>query len=399
MTDKDIRILIISSDERVKEVLNFCFDGWGYKVSLLNGPVEDILPVKKISPDVIVIDVQSAHKHDLNLCRLLKDDFATALIPVITIINKRYLRDHLLNLKHGVDDYVIKPPDPLDLRVRIEMAIRRAHYNLYASSLTGLPGGRMVEETVRERLKKNQSFSFAYLDIDSFKYFNDMYGYLKGDNVILQTAYILYSVIRQHGNKDDFIGHIGGDDFVFISTPDKCGIVAEQFIIAFDRVIGFHYGHDDRRKGFIIARDRTHTIARVPLMSISIAIVNRDVNSVLNTPVEINDRITEIKKYLKGITGSKYMIDRRDGEEAAPLTPQNFKRPDGCTRPLGQILIDKHILTAEQLSEILCMHWKKGVILGEILKELNIVKEKDLQDILQSQAAPAAGDSPNLSLF
>lgn len=179
------RVLIISSDRNLREVLNFCFDGWGYEVFLQDTPTHNITPIKKMSPDVIVVDVHSASKTHLEICRLLKDDFLTAFIPVITLINKRQLRAQLLNLRQGVDDYLIKPPDPLDLRIRIEMVIRRSQYSFYATPLTGLPGGRIIEEVLSERLKKEIPFSFGYVDIDNFKYFNDVYGYLKGDRVIM----------------------------------------------------------------------------------------------------------------------------------------------------------------------------------------------------------------------
>ncbi|MFH1640619.1 MAG: hypothetical protein ABIA66_01510, partial [Candidatus Omnitrophota bacterium] len=140
------KVVVITSDKSLREVLNFCFDGWGYEVYPLDSPMRDILPIKKISPDVIVIDVHSASKSHLEICHLLKDDFITAFTPIITLINKRQLREQLLNIKQGIDDYLIKPPDPLDLRVRIDMAIKRSQYSFHSSPLTGLPGGRIIEE-------------------------------------------------------------------------------------------------------------------------------------------------------------------------------------------------------------------------------------------------------------
>ncbi|MDD5668442.1 MAG: hypothetical protein PHE58_00215, partial [Candidatus Omnitrophica bacterium] len=170
-TDHKKRILLVSSDNALKQVLELCFKGWGYEVFLSESLFSDVEPVKRISPDVIVIDIYSASTPYLKICRLLKTDFLTAFIPVITIINKRQLKTHLLNLKEGVDDFVIKPPDPLDLRVRIEMVMRRAEYGFHTSPLTGLPGARIAEEAVTERLKNNSTFSFGYIDIDNFKYF------------------------------------------------------------------------------------------------------------------------------------------------------------------------------------------------------------------------------------
>ncbi|MBI4707982.1 MAG: diguanylate cyclase [Candidatus Omnitrophica bacterium] len=384
------KILIISSDKNLREVLNFCFDGWGYEVFLRDSLIQDITPIKKISPDVIVVDVHSASKAQLEICHILKDEFTTNFIPIITLINKRQLKRQLLNLKYGVDDYLIKPPDPLDLRVRVEMAIKRAQYSFYATPLTGLPSGRIIEEALKDRLKKRISFSFGYVDIDNFKSFNDVYGYIKGDSVIMQTAYILYTVIKRFGNKDDFIGHIGGDDFVFITTPEEYKEICQNFILMFDRIISFHYSPEDRKQGFIITKDRTHKIKRISLMSVSIAVVNKRNPSESVNLIEISERIAEIKRYLKSIPGSKFMAERRNRHIDESLTPQIYKKQENSLdsyKPLGQILVEKNVISSEQLDEALRIHWKRGVILGDILKELGFLKEEELKEALNTQTS------------
>lgn len=388
--DKIKKILVISSDRNLREVLNFCFDGWGYEVYLDDSRDPDITHIKKISPDVIIVDVHSASRAHLEICRVLKDDFATAFIPVITLINKRQLRTQLLNLKQGVDDYLIKPPDPLDLRVRVEMAARRSQYSFYASPLTGLPGGRIIEEVLNERLKKETSFSFGYLDIDGFKYFNDVYGYLKGDRAIMETAYLLYSTIKKFGNDKDFIGHIGGDDFMFITSPERYKEICHNFILMFDKVTPFLYSQEDRARGFILARDRMHKMKKVSLMSVSLAVVNRDTSSEVSSTVQINERLAEIKQYLKDIAGSKFMEDRRNCKTGEFLGPQVYKRSElsaDSYRPLGQILLEKSFISPEHLDEALNVHWRRGILLGEILKELGFIKEEELAEALKSQKA------------
>jgi diguanylate cyclase (GGDEF)-like protein len=392
--DKVKKILIISSDKSLKDVLNFCFDGWGYEVFLWDSPVHDITPIKKISPDVIVADVHSAHKPQLHICQLLKDDFATSFIPVITLINKRQLRGHLLNLKQGVDDYLIKPPDPLDLRVRVEMAIKRSQYSFYTSPLTGLPGARLIEEVVTEKIKKHVPFSFGYVDIDNFKCFNDVYGYVKGDRVLMHTAYILYSIIKKFGNESDFIGHIGGDDFVFVTALDKGYDICQKIIFMFDQIIPFHYSSQDRQQGFVIARDRTHKLKKISLMSVSIAIANKKDASDLKNMVQINERIAELKQYLKRIPGSKYMADRRSSAKNESGGPKIYKRDEefiNSYKPMGQILVEKKIISREQLEDVLKVHWKRGVMLGEILKELGVIREDQLREVLDYQKNSVGG--------
>ncbi|MFA6383890.1 MAG: diguanylate cyclase [Candidatus Omnitrophota bacterium] len=386
--DKIKRILIISSDKNLRDVLTFCFDGWGYEVFLEEFPVNDIASVKRISPDVIVVDVQTARKSQLHICQLLKDDFLTAFIPIITIINKRQLRQQLLEIRQGVDDYCIKPPDPLDLRIRIEMSMKRAQYSYHTNTLTGLPGARILEDLLKEKVKSPKPFSFCYVDIDSFKVFNDAYGYHKGDQVIMQTAYMLYNAVKQTGNPDDFIGHIGGDDFVFITTPEKYKQVCESFILMFDALTPFHYPAEDRLHGYIIAKDRTHKLKRLPLMSLSIAVVNRLDMKSLHNVVEISDRVAEIKGYLKALPYSKFMADRRNGYTAEDdkLIYENKRRPSSTYRPLGQIFVSHHAITHDQLDEALRIHWKRGMALGEVLKELGFVNEQQVAEALRAQS-------------
>ena len=376
------KILIISSDKQLREVLKFCFDGWGYEVLVSKDPVSDIAPIKKASPDVIVVDVHTASTPQLEICRLLKDDFLTAFIPVITLINKRQLRSHLLNIKQGVDDYLIKPPDPLDLRVRVEMAMRRGQYSYYSTPLTGLPGGRIIEETVRDRLKEGSEFSFGYIDIDNFKCFNDTYGYLRGDRAIMQTAYLLYTAVCKFGNKKDFLGHIGGDDFVFVTAPDRYRDICHNFILSFNRIMPFHYSEEDRAKGYITARDRTGNIKKIPLMSISVAVVNNMKSSEFKNVIEINEKIAEVKRYLKTFEGSKFMADRRERSSGASEEAVVYKRKNDMKnadyRPLGQLLVERGLVSGEKLDEALVVHWRRGVRLGEVLREWGVVKEKDL---------------------
>ncbi|MDD5347302.1 MAG: diguanylate cyclase [Candidatus Omnitrophica bacterium] len=375
MQERVKRLLVISSDETLRKVLTFCFDGWGYEVFLHDAPFDDIAYVKKVSTDAIVIDVYSARKENLAICALLKEDLITAFIPVITLIDKRQLREQLLHSKHGVDDYLIKPPDPLDLRVRIEMAVKRAQYNYCTAPLTGLPGGRLIEEAIAERISRKAPFSFGYIDIDNFKYFNDVYGYLKGDRVIMQTAYILYTTVRRFGAKDDFIGHVGGDDFVFITGIDASEKICQNFICMFDTVIPFHYTAADRRRGFIVARDRNRKIRRAALVSVSIALVNRNSPAEFASVVKINEKIAEIKGYLKEIPGSKFMADRRDQAVRESRDARVYQKKETIAStylPLGQILIERNMISPEQLDEALKVHWHRDVPLGSTLQELGM---------------------------
>ena len=375
------KVLIVTNDKSLRDVLQFCLEGWNYHAIFIDTVDNSIAPIKKVFPDVVVIDLHTARAGHLDICRLLKDDFGTSAIPVITLINKRQLRSQLLNIKQGIDDYLIKPPDPLDLRIRIEMAMRRSQYTFYATPLTGLPGGRIIEEALTERLRTVRPFSFGYLDIDNFKYFNDTYGYLKGDRAIMQTAYLLYATIRRVGHPEDFIGHIGGDDFVFITSPELYEKICTEFIQAFNKIMPFQYTEEDRINGYIVAKDRTHRIKRIPLMSVSIAIVNRSASTDFSNTIEINEKVAEIKGYLKTLSGSTFMSERRNNTVGVERAPHIFKREcpvRGSYLPLGQRLLQRGMITIPKLDEALMIHWKRGIPCGEVMRELGFVTEEQI---------------------
>lgn len=382
-------ILCISWDSDLIEIISFCLEGWGYLFSSLGKDNLDLAQIKKREPDLIIIDLASPRKELLEFCEKLKEDFITASVPLIILIEKRQMRSYLLKLKQGIDDYLIKPPDPLDLRVRIEMALRRTQYSFYTNSLTKLSGGRIIEEKLKEKLLNKEKFSFGYIDIDNFKYFNDKYGYLKGDQVITQTAYILAETVRNFGNRTDFIGHIGGDDFVFITTPDKEQIIAQEFIYQFDRLIKLHYSPEDRERGYIITRDRTNQERKIPLMSVSIAIVNNKDRS-FNNILQINEAVAGIKTFLKKRKGSNFMIERRgtvDFQKIEKKKLPSLKTPTGSPhKPLGQILLERGMIDALTLDSILQVHWRKGIPLGEILKDRGILEENLLRQLLLQQS-------------
>ena len=385
---KVLKILIITNDEKLQEVLEFCFDGWGYEVFFETFSVPDISKIVKISPDVIVVDLPAETSGRLDMCDMLKQDFATAYVPVLILTDKKHLRQQMLDLKLGVDDYLIKPPDPLELRMRIEMAVKRSQHSFYANPLTGLPGGIVIEKTLKTCVETDKPFVAGHVDIDNFKSFNDKYGYLKGDRVIMQTAYMLNSLVRNLGNRDDFVGHIGGDDFVIVTTPEKYNKICQDFICMFDTITPFHYSPDDREAGHITAKDRANQIRKIPLMSVTIALVMKNSPDEIGSILELNERIAEVKQYLKKIPGSKYLADRRILKKNDHLRVQVFNNDESVIdnyKPLGQILLEHNLVTMEQLDNALKMHWRGGELLGSVLRDLGYVSDEKLNEALLLQ--------------
>jgi diguanylate cyclase (GGDEF)-like protein len=206
----------------------------------------------------------------------------------------------------------LKVSDGLDREIQ-EMMLKIKDSQLRyldASPLTRLPGNLAIEQVLRNKMDRGEKFALCYIDLDDFKAFNDRYGYAKGSDLIKMTGEVIYRVKDKHAQKEDFVGHIGGDDFVMITSPDLVEQVCQTIISEFDRLIPDYYHADDCAKGFIEGVDRYGVKRRFPIMSISIAVVSDEKRS-FSSPVEIAKIATDIKDYVKSLPGSNYLIDRR----------------------------------------------------------------------------------------
>jgi len=308
--DKNIKIVLAVPDLKLREILLYLLKAWEYNVAVLEEGEDVIEYSKKENPSLIIIDAALQDKRGLEICKEIKGDFLTSYIPTIVLIDKKQLRRDLLSIEQGVDDYLIKPPDPIDLEIRIVLALRSAAHHFNANALTRLPGNKLIERELIHRLDSRHPFSFHYIDIDNFKPYNDKYGYISGNQVIVETAKIISKNVKACGSGKDFVGHIGGDDFVIITMPDKAEHIARQTITDFNAMVPGRYSSADIENGFVTSRDRSGRMANIPLMSLSIAIVNNTLSRV-SSLLELMDMTTELKNYLKGMPGSNFMVNRR----------------------------------------------------------------------------------------
>jgi GGDEF domain-containing protein len=181
---------------------------------------------------------------------------------------------------------------------------------LDASPLTRLPGNLAIEQVLQGKMEQGEKFALCYIDLDDFKAYNDRYGYAKGSDLIKMTGEVLYRAKDEFAETQDFVGHIGGDDFVLITSPDIVEQVCKAIISEFDSLIPDYYHADDLERGFVEGTDRYGVKRRFSIMSISIAVVS-DVKRTFTSPIEIAQVATEIKDYVKSLPGSNYLIDRR----------------------------------------------------------------------------------------
>jgi len=183
---------------------------------------------------------------------------------------------------------------------------------LDASPLTRLPGGIAIENVLKKRLESGQPVAFSVLDLDNFKAFNDRYGYANGSEVIKETARIIENAVKAKGSPDDFIGHVGGDDFVVITTPEFMREISTEIINKFDRRMPDFYDPAERKQGYILGKTRQGVEMQFPIMTISIAIVTNERRKLTN-PLEASEIAAELKDYAKTIPKSIFVVDKRRG--------------------------------------------------------------------------------------
>jgi GGDEF domain-containing protein len=205
---------------------------------------------------------------------------------------------------------VDKALDAREVAVRLRCLVLRTRSARAASPLSGLPGGVSIESEIARRIGTGGQFAVIYADIDQFKAFNDRYGFLKGDEVLVRTSEILAEAVDGAAVDGVFLGHIGGDDFVVITEPDSASAICQRIIEGFDAAAPSFYSPEDRAAGSIEVTDRRGVTHQVPLMTISLAVVTNE-RRLLDHPGKVSQIASEIKRYSKTLPGSVWVKDRR----------------------------------------------------------------------------------------
>lgn len=314
------RILLIDDDEGVHTVLRRAFGAPPNRlISAYGGPGGLFLAAAE-KPDVIVLDVNMPEQDGREVLKELRGDIRTRSVPVVMLTGNGDLPDKLAGFELGADDYMSKPFALTELKARVESLCRRRNRDLSANPLTGLPGAPVIEEEVSRRIRKGIPFVFFYVDIDHFKPFNDLYGYVKGDRVIRETAELLSDTLAAFDGARNFVGHIGGDDFVAIASPENAEAAAAEVARRFDARVPGYYSAADGARGYVVCLDRQGQEKRFPLVSLSIALVTSETRR-LEHYAKVADVAAEIKRYLKGRPdrrGSAYLKDRRMDDGRRP---------------------------------------------------------------------------------
>ena len=236
--EEKYHLLLIDDEAEFRYLTKLDLENEGFTVSEADNGNEGLEMIRSLKPDLVLLDLNMPDPDGHEVCDVIRQDEELRTTPVIVLTTSDDLNDKLKRLDGGADDYITKAIDPKERVARIKAVLRRNLQNLDSNPLSRLPGNTKIQEMIQTRMQSGVQFAVAYTDLDNFKAYNDKYGFDKGDAVILFTADIIKAAVADFGEQSDFIGHIGGDDFVIISSPDRIPEIGNKIIELLDTGIG-----------------------------------------------------------------------------------------------------------------------------------------------------------------
>ncbi len=266
------RLLIVEDDADISAMLSLYFSSLNYDVARASRGSEALEQTRQRLPHLIILDIMLPDLDGFEICRILRTQARTSHIPVIFLTQKDERSDKLQGLELGADDYITKPFDIEELKLRVQGAIRRAEREALTDPRSGLPAGRLIEEQLRQTIRQD---GWAYMDIriNYFSQFNDVYGFVAGDDVLRFAAMLMGEVVDELGNATDFIGHAGGDNFIIITSEGAAENIRQRLKARFAEEVQTHYNFIDRQQGYILTSGPGGVTEKTPLMTLSVGIV------------------------------------------------------------------------------------------------------------------------------
>jgi GGDEF domain-containing protein len=289
----------------------------GFEVTGPSGPSRILHQVYTDTPDLMILCPDLSALEGEDIIRMVRADPTFGRIPIMLLLPPGAEQRAEVWAELQLSDFVADPTNLREVCVRSRLCLMRSHLELDVNPLTHLPGNNTILKEIRRRLDAGRPFALAYLDIDSFKAFNDRYGFARGDDVLRMTARIVLNAVTRLSSEQGFVGHVGGDDFVLLVSPEEVERVCREIIANFDLIVPSLYDDMDRRQGFLLLKDRLGRLCQFPIMTLSIAAIPCDGHRFAHVG-QISARAAEVKAAAKTKPGSVYLLDRRLAPERAP---------------------------------------------------------------------------------
>ena len=293
----DGRVLVVEDVFDISNMLQLYFKSQGYEVYVAPRGGVALEMTRQKMPNVIVLDIMLPDIDGYEVCRQLRTNLRTSHIPIIFLTQKDERSDKIHGLELGADDYITKPFDVEELRLRVRNTIKSAEIASLTSPSTGLASGRLIEQQLRE-LMHRQDWGILYIGINGLDAFNEVYGFVAGEEVLRFTGMLLNDVVDEIGTPDDFIGHIGGDDFIIITHKEVIAALRAEITKRFNENVGTHYDFMTRMQGYLTVKDENGNEVQVPLMTAQVGGLSID-DGPFTDIREITEAAAEVRRQVR----------------------------------------------------------------------------------------------------
>lgn len=267
------RLLIVEDDADIANMLKIYFSGQEFEVDLAPRGSVALDKTRSNLPNLIVLDIMLPDIDGFEVCRILRTNTRTSHVPIIFLTQKDERSDKLQGLELGADDYITKPFDIEELKLRVQRAIARAEQQSLTDPRSGLPSGRLIEEQLR-RIIRQDGWALMDIRIQNFEPFKEVYGFVAADDVLRFSAMLMSEVVDELGTINDFIGHAGGDNFIIVTTEQTAHSIAQRLEERFSQEVLSHYSFLDREQGYIVAVATDGQLQQTPLMTLAVGAVS-----------------------------------------------------------------------------------------------------------------------------
>jgi diguanylate cyclase (GGDEF)-like protein len=269
------RVLVVEDDSDISTLLRIYFESEGYSVVTAERGEVALEACRCQLPNVIVLDIMLPDMDGYDVCRELRNTLRTSHIPIIFLTQKDERSDKIRGLELGADDYITKPFDVEELNLRVRNAMTRSRYESLTNPTTGLPSSQLIEEQLRQ-LMRSDDWGIVYVGIEGLDAFNEVYGFVAGEEVLRFAAMTLNQTVDSVGTINDFVGHVGSDEFVVITKRKRANRMAEELEERFSSKVGTHYDWQARERGYLIVEDEQGDEVKAGLMTLSVGVITSE---------------------------------------------------------------------------------------------------------------------------
>ena len=301
-------LLFADDNPDMRQMVRELLEASGHEVGLAADGFSALKAIEAREPDLLILDLQMPGLTGFEVCRRVKSNPFKATIPVLMLTAQGDVEDKIEGFEAGADDYLPKPFDPRELRARVSALLRLVRRETDRNPSTGLPGGRAIEEEIGRRVERQVPFAVCYLDLDNFKPFADTFGFSRADTVIRETGRAIRRAVERVGGPDDFCGHIGGDDFIIVTTEPVAPSIARECAESFRVVVADVLGEEIVNKGTFSGTDRDGSVKEFPLARLSAVVVKVNPERWVS-PTHLGASVAEAKRRAKQLGAGTIQID------------------------------------------------------------------------------------------